>query len=216
MPASCSYRPVPEEQVCMQRPSFATPSGAEQSQMATTIAASYSICQHWWCRRCRNKSASSIGSPRAALEGPGNVLRLHAEELGEAASARARRRSQQQTKSQHRKPPRQTNEQKQQQRQQVLGEGVNHLKHMLAGALSACVSKTIVAPLERVKMDCILKRRGISTAIVTLDIFRDEGILGFWHGNLLNVLRTAPYKVCLLVLGPYVKYLSSFLDTFDM
>jgi Mitochondrial carrier protein len=30
---------------------------------------------------------------------------------------------------------------------------------------------------------------------VALGVLRNEGILGFWLGNGLNVLRTAPYKV---------------------
>lgn len=159
-----------------------------------------------------SRAASSIGNTRCPLQGPGNVLRLQAEELRQAASERARRMSQHHTKSQRRKAHRHTKEQ----RQQVVGEGVNHLKHMLAGALSACVSKTIVAPLERIKMDCILRRRGVSTALVTLDILRDEGIVGFWRGNLLNVLRTAPYKVCVRVLSPAYSVFSNSLDTYNL
>lgn len=38
-------------------------------------------------------------------------------------------------------------------------QGVNHVKHMAAGALAACVSRTLVAPFERVKMECILRQR---------------------------------------------------------
>jgi hypothetical protein len=30
---------------------------------------------------------------------------------------------------------------------------------MAAGALAACVSRTLVAPFERVKMECILRQR---------------------------------------------------------
>lgn len=41
----------------------------------------------------------------------------------------------------------------------VCLQGVNHVKHMAAGALAACVSRTLVAPFERVKMECILRQR---------------------------------------------------------
>lgn len=30
---------------------------------------------------------------------------------------------------------------------------------------------------------------------MALGVLRNEGVLGFWRGNGLNVLRTAPYKV---------------------
>lgn len=30
---------------------------------------------------------------------------------------------------------------------------------------------------------------------MALGVLRNEGILGFWRGNGLNILRTAPYKV---------------------
>ena len=50
------------------------------------------------------------------------------------------------------------------------------------------------SPFERVKMDLVLHRKqgAISTA---RQIMRHEGLLAFWHGNGLNVLRTAPFKV---------------------
>ncbi len=82
----------------------------------------------------------------------------------------------------------------------ITPQGVNHVKHMAAGALAACVSRTIVAPFERVKMDCILRQRGAAATKVALGVLRNEGILGFWHGNGLNILRTAPYKVSLTTL----------------
>ncbi len=72
---------------------------------------------------------------------------------------------------------------------------MNHVKHMAAGALAACVSRTAVAPFERVKMECILRQRGASATAVAAGVLRTEGILGFWRGNGLNILRTAPYKV---------------------
>ncbi|GIM11871.1 hypothetical protein Vretimale_15341 [Volvox reticuliferus] len=60
--------------------------------------------------------------------------------------------------------------------------------------MSAVVSRTCVAPLERVKMDLLLKN-GTGDAFTTAaQVLRTEGIGGFWKGNALNVLRTAPFK----------------------
>ena len=49
------------------------------------------------------------------------------------------------------------------------------------------------SPIERVKMDLVLhgKQGTVQTARA---ILRHEGVLAFWHGNGLNVLRTAPFK----------------------
>ena len=66
-------------------------------------------------------------------------------------------------------------------------------KQLLAGAMSAVVSRTTLAPLERVKMDIVLHRKHgvIRTA---QGILRTDGLPGFWHGCLLNIMRTAPFK----------------------
>lgn len=68
-------------------------------------------------------------------------------------------------------------------------------KHLLAGALSAVVSKSVVAPIERVRMDIILNNTSYGPAGACAHILRTEGIRGFWRGNGLNIIRTAPFKV---------------------
>ncbi|GFY87433.1 mitochondrial substrate carrier family protein [Actinidia rufa] len=52
------------------------------------------------------------------------------------------------------------------------GGALNTTKHLWAGAVAAMVSRTFVAPLERLKLEYI----------------------GFWKGNFVNILRTAPFK----------------------
>lgn len=68
------------------------------------------------------------------------------------------------------------------------------LKLLLAGATSALVSRTVVAPLERVKMELVLNTSHHGALGTALNVYRHEGIRGFWKGNALNVLRTAPFK----------------------
>jgi len=75
-----------------------------------------------------------------------------------------------------------------------LKEGVNCGKHLLAGALSAAVCKTVVAPVERVRMDIVLDNTSHGPLGACVEIMRTEGFLGFWKGNLLNIIRTAPFK----------------------
>ena len=71
-------------------------------------------------------------------------------------------------------------------------------KHLLVGAISGGVSRTIVAPLERAKIEYMLDSTKIARdggLIGTLNrIVRDEGPGGLFRGNTLNVLRIAPTK----------------------
>ncbi|OAY58141.1 probable mitochondrial adenine nucleotide transporter BTL3 [Manihot esculenta] len=77
----------------------------------------------------------------------------------------------------------------------VRGRGaVNTTKHLWAGATAAMVSRTFVAPLERLKLEYMV--RGEQKHI--LDLIRiiatTQGLKGFWKGNLVNILRSAPFK----------------------
>lgn len=78
-----------------------------------------------------------------------------------------------------------------------------------AGALSGAIAKTITAPLDRVKI--LLQVRGglqkgaIATAARSgsllqslIAVGREEGILGYWKGNLPQVLRVVPYSAAQL------------------
>ena len=66
---------------------------------------------------------------------------------------------------------------------QPVMEAVNSAKHLLAGALSAVVSRTCCAPLERVKMQMIFQQRAQPPLAVAWGILRQEGLPGFWRGN---------------------------------
>lgn len=74
-------------------------------------------------------------------------------------------------------------------------------KDFLAGGISAAISKTAVAPIERVKL--ILQVQAASKQIVAgkeykgiIDTFvripKEQGFLAFWRGNLANVIRYFP------------------------
>ena len=62
-------------------------------------------------------------------------------------------------------------------------DAFNYAKHMLAGALSAVVSRTCCAPMETVKMQMIFNHRSGTTMQVAAGVLKDEGIGGFWKGN---------------------------------
>lgn len=80
-------------------------------------------------------------------------------------------------------------------------QAVAFSKDLLAGGVSAAVSKTVVAPIERVKL--LLQVQASSTQIKPeqqykgiIDAFRripaEQGFGSFWRGNLSNVIRYFP------------------------
>ncbi|GMI90953.1 hypothetical protein like AT5G64970 [Hibiscus trionum] len=71
---------------------------------------------------------------------------------------------------------------------------VNTTKHLWAGAIAAMVSRTFVAPLERLKLEYIVRGEQMNIFELVKKIALTQGLLGFWKGNLINVLRTAPFK----------------------
>ncbi|CAK8578797.1 unnamed protein product [Lathyrus sativus] len=77
----------------------------------------------------------------------------------------------------------------------VNGSGaVNMTKHLWAGAFSAMVSRTFVAPLERLKLEYIVRGEQKSLVELIQTIAVSQGLKGFWKGNFVNILRTAPFK----------------------
>jgi len=77
----------------------------------------------------------------------------------------------------------------------------NFMKDFVAGGISAAVSKTAVAPIERVKL--LLQVQAVSKQITAdkqykgmIDCFvripKEQGFLSFWRGNMANVIRYFP------------------------
>merc|ERR1712198_223927 len=71
----------------------------------------------------------------------------------------------------------------------------------IAGGISAAVSKTAVAPIERVKL--LLQVQAVSKQLAEsqkykgmVDCFvripKEQGFMAFWRGNLANVIRYFP------------------------
>jgi len=82
-----------------------------------------------------------------------------------------------------------------------LGDPVAFLKDFIAGGVAAAISKTAVAPIERVKL--LLQVQHISKQITEdqrykgmVDCFvripKEQGFLSYWRGNLANVIRYFP------------------------
>lgn len=82
-----------------------------------------------------------------------------------------------------------------------LGDPVSFAKDFVAGGVSAAISKTAVAPIERVKL--LLQVQHASKQISEaqrykgmVDCFvripKEQGFVAFWRGNMANVIRYFP------------------------
>lgn len=82
-----------------------------------------------------------------------------------------------------------------------ITDPISFLKDFLAGGVSAAISKTAVAPIERVKL--LLQVQHISKQISAehrykgmVDCFvripKEQGVLAYWRGNAANVIRYFP------------------------
>lgn len=54
--------------------------------------------------------------------------------------------------------------------------------------------RTFVAPLERMKLEYIVRGEQKNLFELVQRIALTQGLRGFWKGNLVNILRTAPFK----------------------
>ncbi|CAL9001664.1 unnamed protein product [Prunus brigantina] len=71
---------------------------------------------------------------------------------------------------------------------------MNTTKHLWSGAVAAMVSRTFVAPLERLKLEYIVRGEQKNLFELIRTIAASQGLKGFWKGNFVNILRTAPFK----------------------
>lgn len=72
-----------------------------------------------------------------------------------------------------------------------------HLQRVLNGAIAGAVSKTVVSPLERVRLIAQTTSPELSSADGARAVLAREGWLGMWRGNGLSVARAAASKAIL-------------------
>lgn len=80
---------------------------------------------------------------------------------------------------------------------QNLDQSVSYKKTALrlaAGVMSTVVVRTLLAPMERIKLEYQLNRSVLPVGRAFSKVIQSEGIKGFWRGNGINLLRVCPYK----------------------
>jgi len=99
---------------------------------------------------------------------------------------------------------------------------ISFAKDFLAGGISAAISKTAVAPIERVKLllqvqhaskqiSAANQYKGIMDCVVRIP--KEQGFMSFWRGNLANVIRYFPTQALNFAFKD--KYKKIFLDGID-
>lgn len=80
--------------------------------------------------------------------------------------------------------------------QTVIPEGISkHIhasRYLIAGGVAGATSRTATAPLDRVKVALQVQTSRASLMPAVKDIWKEGGLLGFFRGNGLNVLKVAP------------------------
>lgn len=80
--------------------------------------------------------------------------------------------------------------------QPVIPEGINkHIyasRYLIAGGIAGIASRTVTAPLDRLKVILQVQTTRAEIMPALRLIWREGGLLGFFRGNGLNVLKVAP------------------------
>ena len=74
------------------------------------------------------------------------------------------------------------------------GESRKTALRLVAGVLSTVVVRTLLAPMERIKLEYQLNRSMLPVGAAFRKVMAAEGARGFWRGNAINLLRVCPYK----------------------
>jgi solute carrier family 25 phosphate transporter 23/24/25/41 len=74
--------------------------------------------------------------------------------------------------------------------------------------------RTCVAPLEKLKLEYIVRCEKRNIFELIQSIATSQGLRRFWKGNLLNILRTAPFKS--VNFSAYNTYRKNYLDSLGM
>eukprot|EP00605_Chrysophyceae_sp_TOSAG23-4_P000814 GSChrysophyteH1.ASY1.ANO1.904.1 assembled CDS len=96
---------------------------------------------------------------------------------------------------------------------------VGFIQNMISGGMSGIVSKTISAPVDRVKL--ILQTQAVNSDVTTrynglLDcfkrVYKEQGFLSFWRGNGANLIRYFPHQALTFAFKDKFRALASFGD----
>ncbi|KAG8496544.1 hypothetical protein CXB51_007635 [Gossypium anomalum] len=75
---------------------------------------------------------------------------------------------------------------------QGISKHVKRSKYFIAGGIAGAASRTATAPLDRLKVVLQVQTTRASILPAVKKIWKEDGVLGFFRGNGLNVVKVAP------------------------
>lgn len=79
------------------------------------------------------------------------------------------------------------------------------IKHLMAGAIAGAASKTLTAPLDRVKLFYQVNKSKKNIIGTIKQMIHEGGITSLWRGNWINVIKTAPKSSIRFAFYDYIK-----------
>lgn len=73
-----------------------------------------------------------------------------------------------------------------------ISGNIHAVKYLLAGGLAGAVSRTVTAPLDRLKIILQIQTTRAPIMPALKNIWKHDGFIGFFRGNGLNVLKVTP------------------------
>eukprot|EP00252_Welwitschia_mirabilis_P002046 TRINITY_DN11990_c0_g1_i1.p1 TRINITY_DN11990_c0_g1~~TRINITY_DN11990_c0_g1_i1.p1 ORF type:complete len:507 (+),score=83.05 TRINITY_DN11990_c0_g1_i1:597-2117(+) len=73
-----------------------------------------------------------------------------------------------------------------------IGRHIHASKYLIAGGVAGAISRTATAPLDRLKVLLQVETSKAEVLPAIRKIFCEDGVLGFFRGNGINVLKVAP------------------------
>ncbi|KAG4912643.1 hypothetical protein JHK82_053233 [Glycine max] len=73
-----------------------------------------------------------------------------------------------------------------------IGKHIHASRYLIAGGVAGAASRTATAPLDRLKVVLQVQTTRAQIMPAIKDIWKEGGLLGFFRGNGLNVLKVAP------------------------
>ena len=68
------------------------------------------------------------------------------------------------------------------------------IKYLFLGGISGCISRTIVAPMDKIKILMQHKKTTLSFSTFLINNIKQEGFLNLWKGNGANLIRIFPFS----------------------
>ena len=73
-----------------------------------------------------------------------------------------------------------------------ISKHVSASKYLIAGGIAGAASRTATAPLDRLKVNMQVQTNRTTVAHAVKSIWKEGGLVGFFRGNGLNVVKVAP------------------------